>query len=145
TADDGVDLAAPRELGEVAGVLLERLELPFRLLIRDAVGAADLREGAEEAIVGKAVAVEDGLDVLVRLGGRQQEMLDRDEVVLERLRLVLGFLKERVHAPAQTGLCAAAHFRQALELLLDLAPERARLSPRSLDERRADAVALLEN
>src|SRR5262249_31677532 len=114
-------------------------------LIDDAVRAADLRHRGEELVVREPVTVEDRLDVLVGFGGREDEMLDGDEVVLERLRLVLGFLKERICPPADPRLGAAAHFRERVESLLELPPDGSGRSPGPLHERGPNGVALLEH
>ena len=44
-ADHRIELAAPRELGEIAAVPLERLIGAFRILIGDALGSADALQG----------------------------------------------------------------------------------------------------
>ena len=49
-ADDGIELAATRQLGQVAPVLLERLVLGFRILIGHALRTAHLRQDFEDSI-----------------------------------------------------------------------------------------------
>ncbi len=91
-ADDRVDLALAGELGEVAAVLLERLELPLGILVGDALAAAHAGERREELVVASTPPCfsKSALDVAVVLGHGEDVVLDRDEVVLQRLRLVLG-------------------------------------------------------
>src|SRR5262249_53395722 len=126
SADDRVYLPATGRFREVPRVLLQRLELPFRILIRDAVCSPDLRHRREELFVRKTVATEDGLDVLVGLGRGEKEMLDRDEVVLQPLRFVLGLLEESVGAPSEPRFCAAADLGKRVYPLLGIAAHRAR-------------------
>ena len=58
-ADDRIELAAARELGEIAPVLLERLVFRFGILIGDALRASHLCEHLENAILRDAVLLQD--------------------------------------------------------------------------------------
>ena len=49
-ADDGIELAALRERGQVAAVALERLVFAFGVLIGDALAAADRRQRLEDPV-----------------------------------------------------------------------------------------------
>ena len=53
-ADDGVELAAAREIGEVLGVFFEGLELGFGILVGDALRAAHSGERLENGVLGGA-------------------------------------------------------------------------------------------
>ena len=75
---------------------LERLELPFGVLVGDALGAADLGEGFEDGVVGAAEGGEGKLDgVAAGVGEGKEEVLGRDEVVLEVFGFLEGLLRER--------------------------------------------------
>src|SRR5207302_1551918 len=71
--DDGVELAGPGGVGQVAAVALQGLVLVFRVLAGDAVAAPDLLEGLEELLPVDADAVGQG----------QQQMLGREVLVVE--------------------------------------------------------------
>ncbi len=55
-SDDGIELAAPGLLGEVAGVTLQGLVLGFGILVGDFLRAADDGERLQNRIVGRAVS-----------------------------------------------------------------------------------------
>ena len=58
-ADHRVELAGARRLGQVPPVLLERLERVLRVLARDALTSADLREGGERGVTRQPGLEED--------------------------------------------------------------------------------------
>src|SRR5262249_40812193 len=132
-ADDRVELAAAREIGEVARIALQGLVLLLGVRIRHALVAANLDErlvdrlgvhaGAGQRAPRRAVAV---------LGEGQQEMLGRDVLVLEALGFFLRALERLLRAIAEV-LAAAALRRGPLaerrrELLLDRFGMRPELS-----------------
>ena len=82
-ADHRVELPRLGERREVAAVLLERLVRALGILRRDALPAAHLLERGEERFARDDVE-------------REQQVLDRDELVAERLRLVERLVE---HAP----------------------------------------------
>ena len=75
--DDRVELALLGELGQVAAELLERLVGALGVLGGDALAAADLLQAREQLVA------RDGVE-------REQQVLGRDELVLELAHLVLG-------------------------------------------------------
>ena len=85
--DHRVELAALGGLGEVAAVLLERLVLGLGVGVGDAGRAAHGAQGGQQAVArhaagGQGLAGRAGL-----LEQRQQQVLGRDELVVEALRL----------------------------------------------------------
>ena len=76
-ADDRVELALLGELGQVAAELLERLVRALRILGRDALAAAHLLQLREQLVARHDVE-------------REQQVLGRDELVLELAHLLLG-------------------------------------------------------
>ena len=113
--DDRVELAAARRVGEIAGVLFERLEFPFGVLIGDALRATHLGERAEKLVVAETVAIEDRLHVAVLLGRAEEEVLDRHEVVFEGLGFVFGALDHLEATRGKRGLGAAGYLGKALD------------------------------
>ena len=82
-ADDRVELALAGRLGEVAAVLLERLELLLGVLARDAVAAAHLAQRGEQLLALDAEPV----------GQREQQVLGRQVLVVQLLAGVVGALE----------------------------------------------------
>ncbi len=80
-ADDRVELALLGELGQVAAELLEGLVGALGILGRDSLAAADFLQPLEQRVA------RDGVE-------REQEMLGRDELVLELAHLVLGSVQD---------------------------------------------------
>ena len=58
-SDDRIELAAARELGQVAPVFFERFVFRFGILIGHALRASHLREDLENAILRDAVLLQD--------------------------------------------------------------------------------------
>ena len=88
-ADDRVELAPPRRLGEVAPVLLERLVLGLGVRVGDALRAAHRLERRVDAIGRDACLLEQTSGFALGLGAeREQEMLGGDVLVLEAAHLL---------------------------------------------------------
>jgi hypothetical protein len=68
--------------------------------------------------VGDPDLLEERLDVFVALGAGEEQVLRRDEVVLQRPHLIVGLLKERERAPRQVGLRAAAHAGERVDFCI---------------------------
>ena len=89
-ADDGIELAAAREFGEVLGVFFEGLELAFGILVGDALRAA---HGGERLQNGFVRCAERGERIARRIaleaGDGEQQVLGGDVLVFE----VGGFLE----------------------------------------------------
>ncbi len=68
-ADDGIELAATREFGEIFRVFLEGLKFAFGILIGDALRTAHGGERLEDRVLGSAEGHEGltrGITLLVR-------------------------------------------------------------------------------
>ena len=87
-ADDGVELPRLGERGQIAAVLLERLIRALRILRRNPLPGAYLLQRLEQPVA------RDDLE-------RQEQMLDRDVLVAERLHLV----ERPVEHPREPGRC----------------------------------------
>ena len=122
-ADHGVELPGLGERGEVAAVLLERLVRALGILRRDPLAAAHLLERCEERFS------RDGVE-------REEQVLDRDELVAERLRLVERPVERAPERGRRLRLRSAAGDGGLLpEPRLGLATERIRRPAGTLDER----------
>ena len=109
-ANDRVELALARGGGEVAPIFLERFVSGLRILAGDTLVAADLLHRGEKGAAGKGQAAEDARDLgfLVFAEHGEDEMLDRDVLVLEFLGLVLGADEELVEPMRNADLSAGA-------------------------------------
>ena len=94
-ADDGVELALLGLLGEVATELRERLVRAFRILGRDPLTAAHLLDLRQQLVPGDDVE-------------REQQVLDRDVLVLELLRLVFRLVEHVRQRARDRGLLLRA-------------------------------------
>ena len=72
-------------------------------------------------------------------------MLDRDEVVLQTLGLVLRLGNQVQRAPVQIRRGASGDLGKGLEPIRELALQRLRLRPCTFDEGPADAVTLVQD
>ena len=145
-ADDGIDLAAPGQVGEVARVALQGLVLVLGVGVGDARRAPDLLQGLEQRVLldpGPGQA----LGGLAGVGLRQghQEVLGRDVLVAELLGDLEGAVEDAVQLPGDLGVGrGAGDLGPPLELALDLAGEGLGVRAELLEDRRDDAVLLLE-
>ncbi len=145
-ADDRVALALARHLGEVAAVLLERLKLPLRVLVGHALAAAHRRERAQELVVRDPPgALEEPLDLAVVPRHREDVVLHRRELVLERLCLVVRLAHDLVRPPREAGLGPAADAREPFELAGERGLQRHDVRPRLLEQRSRDAPLLQQH
>ena len=118
-ADDGVELAAAREFGEVLGVFFKRLEFAFGILVGDALRAAHGGERLQNGVVGGAERherVARRIALLVR--DAQQQVLGGDVIVLEVRGFAEGLLERLGERRAETRLRRSAC--DARQFLLDL-------------------------
>ena len=110
-ADDRVELAAARHLGQVAAVLLQRLVGAFRVLAGDALAAADGGERGQDAVARDAQPRQQlGRAAAVVAEQRQQQMLGADVVVVHRRRFALAHPAGRGEA-ARSGRAARCRRR----------------------------------
>ena len=122
-ADHGVELPLLGERRQVAPVLLERLVRALGVLRRDALAAAHLLERGEERLARDDPE-------------REQQVLDRDELVAEPVRLVEGGVEHAPERRRRLWLRAAAGDGRLLrEPRLRLAAERVGRRAGALDER----------
>ena len=127
--DDRVELAVLGRLGQVAPELLERLVAALGILRGDALAAAHLLDPREDLVARH------GLE-------REEEVLGRDEVVLELRLLALGLVEDllqrvrdaRLHVPG------AGRRRPPGELLLRLGAQALPVGEELLVEQREQQV-----
>ncbi len=103
-ADDRVELALARVLGEVAAEALERLVLLFGVLARDAVAPAHLLQRGQDRVVGDAEAPQEVAHAAGHVGHGEEEVLGGEVVVAEVAALAVGRLEHRVAVGGQLRL-----------------------------------------
>ena len=122
-ADDRIELAGLRERGQVAPVLLERLVRALGILRRDLLPAAHVLQRLEQRVA------RDDLE-------REQEVLDRDELVSERAHLVERAVEHAAEAGRRLRLRVAARDRRLLrEARLGLGAKLGGSGAGAIDER----------
>src|SRR5581483_435131 len=143
-ADDRIQLAAPRGIGEIASVLLEGLVLRLGRLVRDAMGAADRLESLEECFLVDARAFQQ-VPALGSLGlrEREQQVLGRHELVAQRLGFLLGAIEDAVQLPRE-GRLRVRLARIAARLGGDAVAQGLDADAELVQQRRDDAFVLVE-
>ena len=133
--DHRVDAALTRVLGEVAAVLLERLVLLFGIVGRDAMTSAHALQRLEHAVVRDTRAAQQVADAAGHLGHREQHVLGREVLVVERGALLVGRFEEAVRVGRETGLAhrRSADPRSLRERLVEVGEERAGNDPDALE------------
>ena len=122
--DDGVELAAPRQLREVARVAFERLVLALGVRVGDALVAAHLLQRLEDHIVRCAEAGERlGQSVALLRRHRQQHVLGGDVLVLQRLPLPICLLQHVLEPPRDADIRAPRDAWRPRHDALDAAPQ----------------------
>ena len=109
-ADDRIDLALAGPGGEVLAVLLERGELLFGVLPGDAMAAAHLLQGLQQLFAAHAETAVQG----------EQQMLDREVVVLQVLAVGVGVLEGVGELAVHPRLVAAVGLGQLGDRLVGL-------------------------
>jgi len=145
-ADDRVELALPRGLGQVAAVLLQRLVGGFGVLAGDALAAADGGQCGQDAVARDAEPAEQpcGIAAIVARK-RQQDVLRADVVVLHLVAFSVRVLQHALNLPAQPGLdISAVGLGPAGEIALQLPRDRARIRVGLAQDLPGHAVLLLE-
>ena len=144
-SDDRVELALASQLREIATIALERLVFSFRVLVGDALGAANGGQDLQDP-VARHVSLGEclGGHAAALLGGeREEQVLGADVLVGELLRFALGLREDSVQARRQGRLSAPAGARQTLERLSRDLGHLGRAHPELLEDAGHDAVLLL--
>ena len=80
--DDRIDLPASRQLRQVTSVLLQRLILPFRILVRYPLRTAHLLQRLRQLVARHAQIIQQFRGSASPVGQRQQIMFGAEELVL---------------------------------------------------------------
>ena len=131
--DDGVELALAGDLGQVAAVALERLELVLGVLRGDPVAAADVLHRRQHLLTGDAEPV----------GQRKQQVLGGHVLVGQLGAGGVGVVDDLAELARQAGL-AAIGAGQLGQGLVDLVAQRQGLLAQPLQHGQDDALALAE-
>ena len=140
--DHRIELADPRELGEVARIAPERVVLGLRFVVGDAVGAADLFEARQDGFVGDAVAGERTAGIATTLDEGEEDVLGRDVGVLHLVRLLLSAGEELLDLVGIGEVRVAGDGRQLAESRLQVGLDRGQRGPEAAEESRYDPVLL---
>ena len=143
-ADDRIELAGEGLLHQVDAVFLQGLILAFGVLVGDARAAADRFERFENVLVADAVDLQQVLGRRVVLRQGQQQMLDRDELVLHRGRFLERRFEHRHELAIGLRLRAAADLRLAVQLGLHLLLQLRHVDADFFQDRPGHAVLLVE-
>ena len=145
-ADDRIELAVAGQLGQVAGVLGQRLVLPLGLGIGHALRAAHLGQRLHQRLPADAGVLQGAAGGAVVLGQqRQQEVLAGDVLVLELLGLLAGILEQGLQPPAGVDVGGRpAHLRLRLEGALRRLADLRGVDPDLAQQRPGHAVLLIE-
>ena len=147
-ADDRVELALARRLGEVARIFLQRVVAVLGALRVGGAAAAQLVDRGVEVLRGEAGLGERAADVGV-LGQRhrQQDALDRDVAVAGLLRDLLGLVEDADGVAVERrrlGRAAAGHRRDLGDQRIDFALRRLGVAARGLDQPGGHALLVVE-
>src|SRR5262249_10363614 len=145
TADDRVELALARGLGQVAAEALERHVLVLGVLVGHAVAAANLAQRLEQRLMDGAVGAERVPGLAGVLRDREHEVLGRDVLVLQLAHLLLGVAQDLNELARAAGrLCGALELRQRIERLGVRLANRRGIYPELAQDGYDDAALLLE-
>ena len=144
-ADDGVEQAVARGVGEVAAELLQRLELVLGRLVGDAVRAAHVGERPQQPLARPAGRAQRLAGGAVVTGDREQQVLDGDVLVLELAHRALGGAQHGHELGGRRRLGLARERRQRVERGVDVGAQRVgRRAQLAQDGHDEAAVLLLE-
>jgi hypothetical protein len=145
-SDDRVQLALAREVGQVLGVALQRLVLVLRVRVGHPLGAPHLDQGPIDRLRAHAGGGEQARGrAALLLGDGDEQMLGRDVLVLEPLRLLPRPVDHALEA--RGGIlppAAAPDLGQLVDLGLHLARDCLRPGPQLGEQRPHHALLLLQ-
>jgi len=141
-SDDRIQIAPAGQLGEIAGVFVERLVRRLGIGAGDPLVAAEVAQRAFDDVARQAQLLEQRTRRgAIELQHREQHVLGRDVLVFEPIGLGRRRV-EQVLELAPDVRVSAPHFRHPLERGGEPPPQYARVDTRALDER-GDEPALL--
>src|ERR1700737_1500258 len=144
TTDDRVELALARQGGEIARVLLQRLELGLRRGVGHTGRTTNLGERLEDLLARDAGPLQSPGAFAVRfVDDGEQQVLGREVLVLEPLHLRRGGVEQPAKAGAEVGF-GTVDLRQPIELRLEVSRDATRIDADLLQDRWNSAVLLLE-
>ncbi len=146
-ADDRIELALARRLGQVAGVFLQRI---IAFLGRGAVGLAPLAHLLDSPV--EALRIDPGgRQCLGRAGAGcrrqgEQQPFDRDKAVARFLRQLFGLFEDSRQLGRHVDLAGTRAFdpRQPVQLGVDGGQSRLRVAPGRADQVGAQAFRIFE-
>ena len=144
SADHRVELAQPRLLGEVAPVLLERLEGVLGALARDPPVPAHLREGGEDPAAREpGVGEQSGRGRAGGLDQREEQVLRRDVLVGQRLGLARRGLEHPARRRRDPDLITVRiDLGHAIQRVRDARAQLARVRARRVEHRQDDPLGV---
>ncbi len=146
STDDGIELALPRELGEVAAVALECLVGRLRVLAGDALRSANRGERLQDGVTSDAARLQQasGCRTPALGGDRHEKMLRADVFVLQPFRFLLRCVRDLAQPGRQGDLRAAVRARKLPELGADARGKRGRIRIHLAHDLRDNAVPLFK-
>ena len=145
-ADDRVELAAARQVGQIAAVPLESLIRAFGVLGGDALRSADALERLGDRVLRDPVL----LEVLSRrraaafVGDRDEQVLGAHELVFDALGFCLRAVRHERKSRRQARLRSAVRLGHVLEQVAGAAGDRRDLDVHLPQQLGDDAVGLLD-
>ena len=145
-ADDRVQLVMPSQVGQVAAVALERLVLPFGVLVGHTLGSTDSGERLEDPVPGDAVLFQESRagKSIALVGQCDQQVLRADVIVLQVLGFCLRHLGHRGQARREARLRTTVRLWTLPELGLQPVRDAGRIDPQLAQDFRYDPVALCD-
>ena len=143
--DDRIELALTRALGEVDGVLLQRLALAFGFLRIDPGAAAHGLDRLLQRLARQAIFLGKTAGLALVVGEREQEQFAGDELVAALGRFLVGEVEKVVEIARDRNLAALSlDLGQAADRLGERGFECRNVDAGAREQRRAAAVFLLQ-
>ena len=148
--DDGVELAGPGLVDEIAAVLLQRLVGHLGHRRRHPLVAADLGEHLQERVAGESLSGEHPAGRRRRALGEQcqHEVLDRHVLVLQPLGLALGGVEQAAEPLGEEHLtrrrARPGHAGTPRQLAFQVRPQAVGVGPGLCHQTRHEPVGLVE-
>ncbi len=145
----GPEFAGGRQTRQIDAVTLERLVGAFGVLRGHALVAADFAQGGEQFLAGEPGVTEQAADTAGVAGHGQQQVLDRNVVVIQRFGLALGSRQEAGQRRGDRDLALVGvgprMAGQGGNQSVDLVADRGGVEPGLLKDGRGDAFRLIED
>ena len=144
-ADDRIEFALGRALGEIDAVLLERLAILLGARVLHLGAAANFLDRLLQAVPRRAAGLQDAAELAAVVAGREHEQLAGNELIAALLGELVGDVEQLVEIVAEQHLAGRSfHLRRPIERGREFRAQLGDIGARLLEQWTRGAALLVE-